>query len=111
MLHAPAHACRLPAHALPARLAEVGSILRRDLVRASLDGATLELAFHRSAERIRDLADLIVEEGGCCSFLDFDLRIPAEGAIELRIRAPPDAPEILQAFHRAATSPEIEPAP
>lgn len=99
-----AHACKLPAALLPARLVHVADVLHRDLARSNLAPGRLELEFHKSIERIRDLTTLIAEESECCGFLGFELVIPEGGkTARLVILAPADAQPLIEAFARAAT--------
>lgn len=82
-------ACKLPAELLPARLVHVADVLKKDLAQSVLTTGRLELAFHKSIERIRDLTTLIAEESECCDFLGFEIHIPQGGdTLRLTILAP-----------------------
>jgi hypothetical protein len=92
--------CTLPEGALAQRRIEIHAFFetRTKLIRHP-DGLELEWLF--SGETARDLLDFILFERACCKTFTYELRSsPPHDRITLRLRAPSEQVEALQALYR-----------
>jgi hypothetical protein len=89
--------CRLPADQLASRRAEIARDLR-PLVKESVSlEHGVELRFDGADDIVQRVTDFIAFERRCCDFLTFELRVPAEGDVVLRLTGPPGSEEFLRA--------------
>ncbi len=72
-------------------------MLRGDLLALTRDQDRLVLTFRAQTGVVERLVALARRESECCPFLDIDL-IPVDQAIQLRVVAPPEASEVLDAI-------------
>jgi hypothetical protein len=86
-------ACILGLEALGPRIALIGHLTRRHLVRHELTGRTLLLRYR--PEAFTELSRLVENERSCCAFLRFGLQADAEGC-ELTITAPQGAEDAMR---------------
>lgn len=91
--------CTLPEGALAQRRLEKQALLeRRSALTRHPDGVELQWAF--SEETARSLLDFIFFERACCKTFTYELSFPpAHDRITLRLRAPAEQVETLQAFY------------
>ncbi len=95
----PAIACTLEADRMPGRLVEWQEVLARVVGRSAVtDGVRLDLAHGTD---VAALAQLALDEQGCCDFFTFDLRIGADG-VALTVTGPPDARPVITALFGTA---------
>lgn len=80
-------ACSLGADQLPARLETIRGLGCDGLLHSSVNGRTAHLSF-RAGVRARVEA-VVAAEARCCAFLEMSLEAAPDGAVELRIEAPP----------------------
>jgi hypothetical protein len=92
--------CTLPEGALAARRAAIQQLLKsRTAVTRHPDG--VELAWTLSEETARTLLDFVLFERVCCETFTYELSFPPpHDRITLRLRAPAEQVEALQAFYR-----------
>ena len=89
--------CTLSESALAARRRELASGLATRIKRVEELDTGFVLEFERDAAQIRELADFIAFESGCCAFLDFDLEVKAgKDRVRLRLTGPAGTKEFLQ---------------
>ncbi len=91
--------CNLPEEKLRQRLGEIQELLqKRSGHIPQADGVVLEWAF--SEETSRTLLDFILFERVCCNSFRYELDFPPpHTSVRLRIAAPPEQVEALQAFY------------
>jgi hypothetical protein len=92
--------CTLPEGALAQRRIEIHSLFQtRTRLTHNPDGLELEWLF--SEETARGLLDFILFERGCCKTFTYELTTaPPHDRITLRLRAPAEQVEALQALYR-----------
>ena len=104
-------ACTLDLQAMGPRLAEITHLTREHLRSHRVDGRTLRLTYDTAAAQ--KVARIVELERVCCAFLDFELKVAANG-VELTITAPEqegtDAQWLFAQFLSAADLPDL-PAP
>jgi hypothetical protein len=79
-----------------ARGAEARQLLGRALVRRERTSGGLLLRFHDLPEIDASVRDLARREKECCPFLEFSFA-HRDGALELRVTAPAEAQDLLEA--------------
>jgi hypothetical protein len=91
--------CSLPEGALAARREAIQSLLNtRTAVTRHIDGVELEWAF--SEETARTLLEFVFFERVCCNAFAYALTFPPpHDRVTLRVRAPIEQVEALQAFY------------
>jgi hypothetical protein len=92
--------CTLPEGALAQRRIEIHTLFEtRTQITRHPDGLELEWLF--SEETARGLLDFILFERTCCKTFTYELRcLPPHDRITLRLRAPAEQVEALQALYR-----------
>jgi hypothetical protein len=92
--------CRLPEGALAQRRIEIHALFEsRTALTQHPDGLQLEWMF--SEETARGLLDFILFERACCQTFTYELSSsPPHDRITLRLRAPAEQVEALQALYR-----------
>jgi hypothetical protein len=92
--------CTLPEGTLSQRRLEIQALLEsRIALTRHIDGVELQWAF--SEETARSLLDFILFERACCKTFTYELRSsPPHDRIILRLRAPAEQVEALQALYR-----------
>ena len=92
--------CTLPEGALAQRRIEIQELFKgRTAVTRHADGVELEWTF--SEETARALLEFILFERACCQTFTYEIRSsPPHERITLRLRAPAEQVEALQAFYR-----------
>ena len=78
-------ACTLDPQAIGARLADISRLTKQHLLSHRLDGRTIRLTYDRAA--VKEVERIVALERECCAFLDFRLRLAADG-VELTITGP-----------------------
>jgi hypothetical protein len=92
--------CTLPEGVRPQRRAEIQALLasRTELIEHE-DGVEMTFAF--SEESARGLLDFVFFERLCCKTFTYELGFPPpQTSLHLRLRAPAEQVEALQAFYR-----------
>lgn len=91
--------CTLPEGALAARRAAIQELFKsRTTITRHPDG--VELAWTFTEETARTLLDLVFFERACCNSFAYELGFPPpHDRVTLRVRAPVEQVEALQAFY------------
>lgn len=93
-------ACTLSSAALSERAEEMRLVGESGLASAVRDGASAVLRFSGGPELHERLKAIVAAEAECCPFLDLDLSDGKE-ALELSVRGPSEAEEIVRAMVEA----------
>lgn len=81
-------ACTLGPDDFKTRVAALHELASRSLRRSRRDGLVLDLTY--DAAELPEIENLVAKERECCAFLEFRLRLDAEG-VRLTITAPQNA--------------------
>ncbi len=94
-----AFVCTLPEGALRQRRAEIHALLEtRTALTRHPDGVEMEWTF--SEETAHTLLDFVLFERTCCGTFTYELSLsPPHSSVTLRLRAPTDQVEALQALY------------